>query len=245
MSNSVTKNLFSLSQTDKQIVDVSTKKQAIENSRAEASSELENLKTVFSNRQAEIESITERHAQAESQLKEEEQKIVERRKQLSTIGGAKAAKLIEREIDIAGRSLKSLEETAILSLEEVEQLKKENEELESQLKEKEAAFEKEHAGDDKEIAEFQKELTKLDKEREKILAKLDPRLQNLYKRVGNRYPGDAVSTATDGACQSCFRSLPAQTYNQIIAGNSLITCPGCSRILVFDESAQSQEANAS
>ena len=54
-------------------------------------------------------------------------------------------------------------------------------------------------------------------------------------RVNTRYPGEAVAAANKGSCRSCFRALPAQTYNQVLAGNILIQCPGCSRILVYQE----------
>ena len=63
-----------------------------------------------------------RQALEEHRLKDEEKKIVDRRKQLSAIGGAKSAKLMERELDIATRVLQTMEQNAVQTLEEVDRL---------------------------------------------------------------------------------------------------------------------------
>lgn len=172
------------------------------------------------------------HATEEKRLKEEEVKIVERRKQLTSLGGAKSAKLVERELDIAKRIMETLEQSAFQALESAETLGKKEEVLSAEVDELKSRFEKAQSDFESISTATEKELENLKKERKDIIVTLDARLQVLYKRVESRYRGDAIALAESGSCRSCFRALPAQTFNQVIAGYNLIQCPGCSRILV-------------
>jgi uncharacterized protein len=192
--------------------------------------------------QHELEKATEIHSTEERKLKEEEVKIVERRKQLTSLGGAKSAKLVERELDIAKRIMETLEQNVLEAISAMEELSGKRDILlkeVEELKEKRDSLQKEV---DDLLSVSEKEIESLRKERKDILLTLDARLQMLYKRVESRYRGDAIALAESGSCRSCFRALPAQTFNQVIAGYNLIQCPGCSRILVHVPAEQSANA---
>jgi predicted nucleic acid-binding Zn-ribbon protein len=215
----------------------------------ESSDILEKLRTQFKKKSAilesvevQLESATQTHASEETKLKEEEVKIVERRKQLTSLGGAKSAKLVERELDIAKRIMETLEQDVFSAIEKMESLASRRNLLVTDLdevKEKLDAHEASHA----ELAETANgEIESLKKEKKSLIVTLDARLQNLYKRVESRYRGDAIALAESGSCRSCFRSLPAQTFNQVMAGYNLIQCPGCSRILVYVASEETASA---
>ena len=237
MSNTkVTNILFSLSETDREIQTLSLEKQEIEDKRAVLLADLTRAKERLEQLDGLYREGASKHALEEHRLKDEEQKIVERRKQLSAIGGAKSAKLMERELDIATRVLQTMEQNAMQTLEEVETLKTQVEEAKAHAESSEQEFEELTKETEQTLKKLEKDITKLDSTREKQLGKIDQRLKNLYRKVNTRYPGEAIALARDGACRSCFRALPAQLYNQIMAGNMLIQCPGCSRILVFSES---------
>lgn len=235
-TSKVTNILFSLSETDKEIQQLSTAKQDIEEKRAVLLAELTRAKERLEMLEGAYKEGASRRALEEHRLKDEEQKIVERRKQLSAIGGAKSAKLMERELDIATRVLQTMEQNATQSQEEVETLKSQVEDARDQAEEFEKQYEELAKETESTLKDLEKDISKLDSTREKQLGKIDQRLKNLYRKVNTRYPGEAIAVARDGACRSCFRALPAQLYNQVMAGNMLIQCPGCSRILVFAES---------
>ena len=153
------------------------------------------------------------------------------------MSGAKVAKLVEREIDIANRTLETLESSALKAVEETESLEGNLKEMKESLESLEKELEDMGAEIENGIKNADKEISSSAKEREKFLGKLPDGLFRLYKRVQTRYPAGAVSLAIEGACNTCHRALPLQTYNQIMAGNDMMQCPSCARILVYRESA--------
>ena len=235
-TNKVTSILFSLSETDREIQSLIEQKLDIEERRAVLLADLTRAKERLEQLDGLYREGASKHALEEHRLKDEEQKIVERRKQLTAIGGAKSAKLMERELDIATRVLQTMEQNAIQTMEEIEGIKSQLAAAQALSESSEKEFEELTQETDDTLKTLEKNITKLDSVREKQLAKIDQRLKNLYRKVNTRYPGEAIALAKSGACRSCFRALPAQLYNQVMAGNMLIQCPGCSRIMVFSES---------
>ncbi len=235
MNKKVTQNLLALSQLDEKILNLTNQKNELVSRRdvfvSEISERRERLKEAeVAHKEGRLKQVFEEH-----RLRDEEAKIVERRKKLSTIAGAKVSKLLEREIDVASRTLQSLEEQAVKALESLDVLEQQLAEQKSTLEQLELQFESENQDIEKKLTDLEKLLSSANDEREKIVSHLDERLARLYKRVRSRYLGSAIAVASNGSCRSCFRALPPQTYNQILAGNLLIQCPGCSRILVFVE----------
>ena len=233
MKDNATKILFSLSETDNNIQELTGHKIAIETHRRRLSEEFELASQSCASLEARLSDAQARQNLEESRLKEEETRIVERRKQLTALGGMKSAKLIEREIDIANRALEAFEKNVLEATEVVVQIKAEVDAVKSRLVELEKEMEIDKTENTKVLAQLVKKLAELDKERNVFLGKLEDRLKNLYVRVNNRYKGKAVALVKNASCRSCFRALPAQLYNQVMAGNRLLQCPGCSRILVY------------
>lgn len=236
MNSKVNKILFSLAETDKDIESRRVRRAELEGNRDSLTSRLSEARARLGEVEARYREAAGRHQIEESRLRDEETKIVERRKQLTALGGVKSAKLVERELDIATRVLETMEKNANDAMQVVEQSERELANLRDQVAELEQELEEKSGGWEQQLADLSSELAKLEKERLTFLDKVEDRLKNLYARVNTRYPGDAVASAQSGACRSCFRALPAQTYNQVMAGNSLIQCPGCSRILVYGDS---------
>lgn len=229
----VGKTLSALSEVDREIATFRNRRKAIENNQEDITAELAQVVTRLDELDTARVDAEKKHTYEEQRLKEEETKIVERRKQLTTIGGAKSAKLVERELDIATRLLEGLEKNATEAFENLDNIKAQLSDISDRRSGLEQSLEELKKESTPELEEIEKNLGKLNKQREGLLEKLEPRLQSLYSRVNERYPGEAVAAAEEGACQSCCRALPQQRYNQIMAGNLLIQCPGCSRILVY------------
>jgi predicted nucleic acid-binding Zn-ribbon protein len=235
VGNNLGQVLLSLNEADQQLAEVVNKQQGIEKKQSILESELAQIKSHLLEYESLLAEKKAKYSADESRLDEEQQKILERRKSLSDLGGAKAAKLIEREIDIAGRALQALEERSGQSLIEVEKIQDRINSLAEQASEIEATLKDFNSNEVKVLDELKKERGTLDKKRNKLLTGLEDRLRSLYSRVNARYPSGAIAIASKQSCRVCFRALPPQTYNQIIAGNIHIQCPGCSRILVYME----------
>lgn len=232
MNKQVSLLLLTLCQADKRVHLLTYRKKEIEVQRNQFLAELQSQRQQLAQFQALYQEQSSTQVTESNRLRDEEQKIVNRRKQLSTFGGAKIAKLVEREIDLASRTLEMLEERALKSLENLDQSEKQYQEQQRKVEELELAFESENQSTDAILLEVQQELRLAEEGRQSLIISLDERIRRLYERVAARYPGEAVAIAEAGSCKSCFRALPPQTFQQVLAGNSLLQCPGCSRILV-------------
>lgn len=233
------KVLFSISKTDVEIVVASERKAEIEKRRQGVQQQIERLKKDIDDTQTKHQQLKSRQEVEEERLRGEEKKIVERRKQLTALGGTKGAKLVEREIDIAARTLQTMEQRVLQALEEVDGLAKKIEQFKKDLEEQQLALEATAAEDEASVGQINERLSGLIARRDEALGTLDEKIRTLYQRVRVRYPGGAIAKAEGGSCRACFRSLPPQMFNLVLSGD-LHQCPGCSRILVTVDT-QSEE----
>ena len=110
-SQQVNEILLELSDIDKQIELLESSRDSIFQKREALGRELENRKEILSACEAELVDASKKRQEESERLKEEEQIIIERRSKISAIGGAKAAKIAEKEIELSSKSLQVLEES--------------------------------------------------------------------------------------------------------------------------------------
>ncbi|MBL7662356.1 hypothetical protein JNK13_06360 [bacterium] len=232
MVDGVVQTLLSLSSCDSEVVRHTNEKHKIEASLQTKSQQVEAKRKQVQELETHNKELKLREQVEQHRLRDEQTRITERKKQLATVAGTKAQKLIEREIDIASRMLQVNEERALKAIEAAAEVEKSLTEARGALENIQAEFEGVQAETSKSIEDLSVKIAGVNAERLQFYSKLEDRLQKLYNRVKVRYPADPVAVAKSGSCMSCFRALPPQTYNQILAGNNLIQCPGCSRILV-------------
>ena len=235
MGKNVAQVLLSLSEIDREVYGLLSQQKAIETERDTLAGRIKTLRDEIKKLSSRKEETKIRQAADEAKLHDEEKRIVDRRKALTELGGAKSARLVEREIDIAQRSVQALEEQAVKSIAELEGVGQSIEVLEQELATMEKSFEDFVGSNEKQLKEIEKQVGAQNKKRNQVANAVDDRVRSLYLRVSKRYPDSPVAQCSKGSCRSCFRALPSQTYNQVLAGSLLIQCPGCSRILVHVE----------
>ena len=82
-------------------------------------------------------------------------------------------------------------------------------------------------------------------EREQVLASLPKPLATAYNRLITRSKdGVAVAEARKSACTACFMALRPQVMADVRAGNEIIICENCGRILYSEASLPAAEAPA-
>jgi predicted nucleic acid-binding Zn-ribbon protein len=243
VSNPINHLLIVLSQTDQRIQFVSSRKLQLEKQLAQLTAQLADERRKLASQEAAFKDCKQRQMLEEHRLKEEQDRIVERRKQLAAMG-AKAAKLMEREIDIASRAVEALETKALHAMTDTDKIETKLAPLREMVEKLEAEFERVSSEAQPDIELVVEEVGRLTGERNVFLAQLEDRAKNLYLRISSRFPGSAIAEAVSGSCKSCFRALPHQTFNQVLSGINLIQCPGCNRILVCPETQESQKESA-
>ena len=75
------------------------------------------------------------------------------------------------------------------------------------------------------------ELVTLEGRRTEQVALVDANLLALYDRLRANRQGQAVAKVAGGACQGCRISLPVNLVQRARAGNEIVQCSSCERIL--------------
>lgn len=180
----------------------------------------------------------------EKRLKDEQSKLVERRKALSSFSNYKLQQAAEREIEGVSKQLSAQESTIVASMDSVEKL---NQEL--------TALQEGYDGLSKEFDEFEKESTETlstleerfadkSKMRDELFGDIDTEILRVYKRTQQRYPSDPLVPVKNNSCSGCFMQLPPQNYNELLAGQKLVQCRGCGRILFLLPATEGEEQSA-
>jgi predicted nucleic acid-binding Zn-ribbon protein len=231
-TKSLRQTLLQISNLDSEIASTRHRLKQVDEAMGKIKTDIDQAKTAVQSAAVEFETKISDQTTKDNQLKEEQRNIVERRKRLSSLGGTKGAKLLEREIDIAARTVHALEQSLLQALEQTENAMQRLELSKSQLEELNEQLKDFEQKEGIEAEAIKGRLDTLLKEREELIASVEPRVKTTYLRVYQRYQGPAIAIAEGGSCRTCFRALPAQTFNQVAMGAISIQCPGCSRILI-------------
>ncbi len=78
----------------------------------------------------------------------------------------------------------------------------------------------------------QSETASLEAERRRRTAAMDAGSLGTYEELRSHKQGRAVARIERGACQGCRISLPTHIVQRVRAGDALVKCPSCERILV-------------
>lgn len=155
--------------------------------------------------------------------------------QLYKVQNNKEYDAIALEIDTKKVEIESLENKIIQTLEDEEELKKEQAALADEL----ASLETQLKEQEKELEEIilltQEEEIRLNHEREKVARLIDERYLRQYERIRRAKDGLAVVPIKRSSCGGCFSSIPPQRIVEIREAGRLHTCEYCGRILVWVE----------
>jgi uncharacterized protein len=104
---------------------------------------------------------------------------------------------------------------------------------EAELKDETAEIEKEKEQARLRTAEDQKLLAEWNGKRDKLRTGISPDVLRQYERV-MKFRGSGISEVRDQKCMACQVMLRPQTYNDVRAGQKVIECESCQRILYFN-----------
>jgi hypothetical protein len=178
----------------------------------------------------------------DQEIQELEEKIERSNIKLSLIKSNKEYKAALKEIDDLKRTQFQTEDKAIQVMEEIEELEKicsENKEKESEIRK---AFERDKEEIERELEALDEELKILDAKRDTFAHAIDQDLLRKYLYLKDHKEGQAISPVVGGVCQICHMNIPPQTFNELIRGDSLMTCTNCNRIIYWAEDEHFQKA---
>ncbi len=93
-------------------------------------------------------------------------------------------------------------------------------------------------GIDDDVAVKKAELSELERQERETAQELDGELLFKFDRIIRHKMGKGIVAIRGGVCTGCHMILPAQFANRVHAGDEVVFCPYCSRILYYEESDQ-------
>ena len=178
----------------------------------------------------------------DQEIQELEEKIERSNIKLSLIKSNKEYKAALKEIDDLKHAQFQTEDKAIQVMEEIEDLEKicsENKEKEAEIRK---GFERDKEEIERELEALDEELKILDAKRDTFTHAIDQDLLRKYLYLKDHKEGQAISPVVGGVCQICHMNIPPQTFNELIRGDSLMTCTNCNRIIYWAEDEHFQKA---
>src|SRR5262249_51878766 len=104
---------------------------------------------------------------------------------------------------------------------------------EVELKAETTEIEKEKEQARERTAEDEKLLSEWNAKRDGLRSGVDPDTLRRYERV-MKYRGSGLSEVRDQKCTTCQVMLRPQTYNEVRAGQKILECESCQRLLYFN-----------
>ncbi len=202
---------------------------------------LARLKKSFIEKNVEYEAAKERVNMLRGQLADAESSREKAEKAMDTISTQREYEALDKEIRDASEKeqlyRKDLQKEDRAFAEMDEQQKRDAaliEQQESELTEK-------RAGVESEISDKNGSLSELTEQEKDITPGLDPDVLFKFERIIRSKLGLGIVSIKGGVCSGCHMILPAQFANMVRAGEEIVFCPYCSRILYYQESEQGEQ----
>ena len=191
-----------------------------------------------------IETLKKERRNTEREVLDVQSKIDKSTVKLSGIKSNKEYAAALKEIEDLKNIKFSTEDRVIQVMEEAEELEKSSIEHKDRLSALATKVEEDMAAIQKELISLDKELEKLEVNRLTVTDAIGDRdLLKTYLLLRDRKGGQAISSVIRGVCQTCHLGFPPQKFNELMRGDSLLTCPNCNRIIYWAEDEHFQDAS--
>lgn len=208
-------------------------------------SEIEHTEQEAATQYQKVQELEAQRRDIEGRLELEEDKIKEKRVRLNRIRNEREMLAGQREIELMREEKGTLEESALLLLEQIEHENASLAQSQARLAELKVQHQQEVERTDSQIVALEHESRQQREERNGLIGSLDPRLQSRYERVFAKCGELAVVQVQQGTCQGCHMRLPPQLCNQLQSSQlqqseKIYYCPHCTRIIYRPESAEEE-----
>jgi len=142
-------------------------------------------------------------------------------------------KALMHEIQFAEQEIRSNEDKILDLMVNAEAREKDVKAAEAELKTETAEIEKEKEQARQRTVEDEKLLAEWNGKRDKLRSGVGADILRHYERV-MKFRGSGISEVKDQKCTACQVMLRPQTYNEVRAGQKVIECESCQRLLYFN-----------
>lgn len=227
--------LKELQEIDQEISSIEATRQGYQDELAGFAGETGRVQAMLDELNEELAVLQQAEAQLQQDLLKERDNIVRVESRLPEIQTQKEYVAVLKEIDMAKKANKELDDQLQAKLQEIESLEQDQREKGSEL----AAIAEKADARGAELAELMAEseatLQKRKETRDAVASDVPAPLLRKYQTLFRRRAGLALALARNGACLGCNMQLPPQQFNSLLRVTELQTCPHCNRLLYVEQ----------
>jgi predicted nucleic acid-binding Zn-ribbon protein len=160
-------------------------------------------------------------------------KITKYKRQLNEVRTNKEYSSLLKEIEETQAKIDSLEEGIIEEMLAADDIEKEIKSADQKAVEIQNQLTKQKEDILKKKKEIEDEKEMLQKEKEELLPQVPSDKLNLYNQIFVKKNGIVLSPLRDEFCSMCHMRIRPQMVNELLAGNKIILCENCGRILYY------------
>jgi uncharacterized protein len=149
-------------------------------------------------------------------------------------------KALLHEIQFAEKEIGEIEDKILEIMVNADTRAAEVKAAQAELKEETAEIEKEKEQARQRTAEDEKLLAEWNGKRDQFRTGIDEDLLRQYERV-SKFRGSGIAEVRDHKCMGCQVMLRPQTYNEIRAGDKIMYCDSCQRVLYMNPAEEKVE----
>lgn len=227
--------LKELQEIDQEISSIEQTRQSYRDELAEFESDATRVQMMLDELNEEMTALQHEEAQLQQALLKEQDNITRVESRLPEIQTQKEYVAVLKEIDMAKKANRELEEQLHSKEQEIGTLDQDKAEKDEEL----AAIRTKAEARGAELGQLMEEseavLDKRKETRDAIAGQVPASLLRKYQTLFRRRGGLALAMARNGACLGCNMQLPPQQFNSLLRVTELQTCPHCNRLLYVEQ----------
>ena len=225
------KALQSLQKVDAEILELARAGETHPLRLAELEKDLGQSQAAVETEQARLSDNERQRRDLEGQLQTDRDTIKKWEGRLTDIRTPREYAALSREIDIAKKSIESVEHQIVELRQAAEEVQRALGTKQQALRDRQKTVGAEASEIRKKMDALEARLSGLKGEREEAAKGCDRALLGRYETIRKKR-GIALVAVIGGTCRGCHMSLPPQLYNQIRSGQAQVeSCPSCHRLM--------------
>jgi predicted nucleic acid-binding Zn-ribbon protein len=231
--------LVRIQESDLQVDDLKARAESIPRESAELDAELAEAKDSLERANARHKELDKQQRHEELLLEDKNTILKKYDTQLFAVKTNREYKAMLAEMGGVKAEISSIEEKILEILTDIDYATEEVAAAENHLQDEEAVVRDKKVDLEKELKEVTQNLEERGRQKQELIPSVDEELYQLYERIRTaKKNGPGAVPVVNDSCGGCFMQVPAQVVNEVIAGDRIITCQSCSRILYWKENVR-------
>lgn len=229
--------LRELQEIDQEVSAIEATRQGYRDELEGFDSEMSRIQGMVDELSAELDELQKEEAQLQQELLKEQDNIAKVEARLPEIQTQKEYVAVLKEIDLAKKANKEIEDQVLAKQQEIETLDADLKEKQEELSAVSEKAEARRGELDQLLVDSEKGLQEKQSVRDSVATDVPAALLKKYQMLFKRRAGLAVAMARNGACLGCNMQLPPQQFNSLFRQTDLQSCPHCNRLLYIEQEA--------